>query len=204
MFPPPRVRGAGALPARDPLRPAGAQPLSEMLRRRTLAQPYQSAVERLYSGVGLRFNAPHTDPRFVACAFEIPDRLKIRGRQQKYVLRAAIADLLPGASARRKSFNRLKHDVEFSDTIEALADELLAPDRVRERGIFEPDYVSRLRRRPGAAARDAYPSEQAYRLWTALLTEMWARAFLDGRGRPAGAGVLAAANRPAVATPVPG
>lgn len=181
-FPAPEVVGAEALPPFTGFPRSGDQPLSNFLRSGFLVQPYQSSVERLYAGVGVRMNAHHTDPSFLATAFSIPDRLKIHGRTQKYILRKACAGLLPESILNfGKSFNRLKHDLQFSAVLDRLGDDLLSPTTVGERGLFEPSYVSALRRRP---AGKPYSQERAYRLWSLLLTEIWSRLYLDGRGAP--------------------
>lgn len=181
-FPAPAVIGAAPLPAFTGFPHGGGQPLSNFLRSGFLVQPYQSPVERLYAGVGVRMNAHHTDPSFLATAFSIPDRLKIRGLTQKYILRKACAGLLPSSILNvGKSFNRLKHDLQFSAVLDRLADQLLSSAAVADRGLFEPTYVSALRRR---AAGKAYSQERAYRLWSLLLTEMWSRMYLDRRGAP--------------------
>jgi asparagine synthase (glutamine-hydrolysing) len=179
-FPAPQVLGT------DPLAPyagfprGGDQPLTNFLKRGFLVLPYQHPVERLYAGVGMRMNAQHTNPDFLATAFEIPDRLKIHGRTQKYILRRACEGLLPPSIlATGKSFNRLKHDTRMSETLDHLADDLLSSGAIQDRGLFEPGYVARLRQRP---AGRPYSQERAYRLWSLLLTEIWARRFLDGRG----------------------
>ena len=83
--------GAHDMAAVRRLSAGGDQPLTNFLRRGFLVSPYQSPVERLYAGAGVRMNAHHTDPTFLAAAFSIPDRLKIRGRTQKYILRKACA-----------------------------------------------------------------------------------------------------------------
>ena len=181
-FPAPKVIGAASLPAFTGFPRGGDQPLSNFLRSGFLVQPYQSPVERLYAGVGVRMNAHHTDPAFLATAFSIPDSLKIHGRTQKYILRKACAGLLPESILSfGKSFNRLKHDLQFSAVLDRLADELLSPAAVGRRGLFEPSYVSALRRRP---VRKPYSQERAYRLWSLLLTEIWSRLYLDNRGAP--------------------
>jgi asparagine synthase (glutamine-hydrolysing) len=179
-YPAPRVRGA------RPLRPftgfprATAQPLTVFLRRNLLLNPYQVAIEHLYSAVGVRMNAQHTNPAFIAAALSIPDRLKIRGTTQKYILRKACAGLLPPQSlAVGKSFNRLKHDLELCDVLDAMADELLSPGAVAARGLFEPSYIGALRKRH---AGEPYGRERIYRLWSLLLTELWSRLYLDRRG----------------------
>jgi asparagine synthase (glutamine-hydrolysing) len=181
-FPAPRVQGAAPVPPLGTFRVGGDQPLSQFLRKGFLLLPYQSPVERLYASTGIRFNAHHTDPAFLATAFSIPDRLKIRGRTQKYVLRQACAGLLPASIlATGKSFNRLKHDLHLSTVLDQLSDELLQPADVADRGLFAPSYVTALRRR---SAGKPYSRERVYRLWSVLLTEMWSRMYLDRRGAP--------------------
>jgi asparagine synthase (glutamine-hydrolysing) len=179
-FPAPRVLGTAPLGPFPGFPRGGDQPLTNFLKRGFMVLPYQHPVERLYAGAGLRMNAQHTNPDFLAAAFSIPDRLKIHGRTQKYILRRACEGLLsPGILATGKSFNRLKHDTHMTEVLDHLADDLLSRAAVTERGLFEPAYIARLRRRaPGRP----YSQERAYRVWSLLLTEMWARLFLDGRG----------------------
>ena len=64
-------------------------------------------------------------------------------------------------------------------SVDQMADDLLSPTALDRRGLFEAGYVAKLRRR---APDRPYSQERAYRLWTLLLTEFWARRFLDERG----------------------
>ncbi len=181
-FPAPQVQGAAGIEPLSGFRVEGDQPLSQFLRKGFLVLPYQSPVERLYTAAGVRFNAHHTDPDFLATAFSIPDRLKIRGRTQKYVLRKACAGLLPASILNYgKSFNRLKHDLHLSAVLDGMAERLLSRAALIERDLFDPDYVARLRDRP---ADQPYSQERVYRLWSLILTELWSRMYLDARGAP--------------------
>jgi asparagine synthase (glutamine-hydrolysing) len=181
-FPAPQVVGAARPAPFGGFPRGGEQPLSNFLRNGFMVLPYQSPVERLYAAAGVRMNAHHTDPRFLATAFSIPDSLKIRGRTQKYILRKACAGLLPESILNfGKSFNRLKHDLQLSEVLDQMADELLQPGAIIERGLFEPSYVQSLRRRP---PNRPYSQERGYRLWSLLLSEMWSRMYLDRRGAP--------------------
>jgi asparagine synthase (glutamine-hydrolysing) len=181
-YPAPRVRDAAPLPRFGGFPHGGHQPLTEFLRRGFMVLPYQHPIERLYSGAGVRMNAHHTNPDFLATALSIPDRLKIHGRTQKYILRKACAGLLPTSMlAFGKSFNRLRHDTEMSDLLDRMGDDLLDSAAVRNRGLFDPGYIGRLRQRP---AGKPYTQERAYRLWSLLLAEIWARLYLDCRGAP--------------------
>jgi hypothetical protein len=75
--------------------------------------------------------------------------------------------------------NRLVYELRLSDALDRMAVELLSPGAVRERGLFEPDYVSDLLRR---ARGQPYGAERSRRIWSLLLTELWARSFLDRAG----------------------
>jgi asparagine synthase (glutamine-hydrolysing) len=202
-YPAPHVIGAQPLPPFLGFPRDADQPLTRFLLRGFMANPYQFAIEHLYSAVGLRMNAHHTDPAFLATAVAIPDELKIHGRTQKYILRRACAGLLPERIlAFGKSFNRLKHDTEMSEVLDGMAEDLLAPGAVRERGLFDSGYVVRLRQRPPGKP---YSQERAYRLWSLLLAELWSRSYLDHRGAPPERPLppvrkLAASSAPAEAT----
>ena len=181
-FPAPQLLGTPPLAPFPGFPRDGDQPLTNFLRRGFLTLPYQHAVERLYAGVGMRMNAQHTNPDFLAAAFSIPDSLKIHGRTQKYILRRACEGLLsPSILATGKSFNRLKHDTRMSELLDSLADDLLSGPALASRGLFDPRYVADLRRR---AKGQPYSQERAYRLWSMLLLEMWSRMYLDRRGAP--------------------
>ena len=179
-FPVPQILGTPPLAPFPGFPRGGDQPLTNFLKRGFMVLPYQHPIERLYAGTGLRMNAQHTNPGFLATAFSIPDRLKIHGRTQKYILRRACEGLIsPSILATGKSFNRLKHDTHMSDVLDRLADDLLSPAAVSDRGLFDRAYIARLRKR---APGQPYSQERAYRLWSLLLSEMWARVFLDRRG----------------------
>jgi len=55
--------------------------------------------------------------------------------------------------------------------------DLLGPDSLRRRGLFDPDAVARL-----LSANDEGKVDVSYTLLGVLGVEMWCRAYLDGRG----------------------
>jgi asparagine synthase (glutamine-hydrolysing) len=183
--PPPRVRGAVAAPAGTALPRRVEQPLTALLRQSVLCEPNaNSAIERIHAAASIPYNSLFIDPDVIRCSVTIPDRLKIRGIRQKHILRKACTGLLPDEMLRRKKgLLQLRHDKQFCDVLDELACTLLSPQAVAARALFEPSYVARIGRRP---ARGIYRSEQIYRLWSLLLTELWSRLFLDARGAPPG------------------
>ena len=184
IFPPPRLIGGGPPPVTNSIRVAGPEPLTEYLLKAVLNYAGKAHYDRVHAAFGVDVNAPFSDPDVVATVFEIPDRLKIRGRTQKYVQREALKGLLPNSIRRRKeSLARMRNDLELGQVMDQLADDFLTPNTVRERGVFDPKYVERIRQRQVDAP---YPEEQLNRLWTMIMTELWFRTFVDQRGaRPA-------------------
>jgi asparagine synthase (glutamine-hydrolysing) len=141
-------------------------------------------VERTLGAAGVRFSSPYLDRDFMRVAFTIPSAYKLLRGRDKYVLRQALKAIIPPEVLNAPKFPmRMKYDREFSETLDYLADRILSKDRVEARGLMEFAEVCGLRRRkPGRP----YSPEGAMRLWTALLTEVWACEFLDLRGaRPA-------------------
>ena len=125
-----------------------------------------------------------TDPKHpyteaLLSAVPIPDP---RLRRNKLVLRHAVGTFMPEAFARRpKHPQRIREDQRFCDVLASIASPLLTPDRIRMRGIFDPQELQRLLNRPSGKP---WPPEHAMRVWTAVLTEIWAETFLDGNGLP--------------------
>ena len=105
--------------------------------------------------------AVHRIPGWSAPAFQIEDALKIRGRQQKYILRRACEGLAPDSVLKRKkSLQRLRNDMRLTDVLDRLATDLLSPGAVAARGMFEPVEVARIcnRRSEGFPIRGNRPS----------------------------------------------
>jgi asparagine synthase (glutamine-hydrolysing) len=138
---------------------AASPPAADPPRWTNPAPPHECAVERLYSAVGLRLGSPGTDPAFLDAVLSSSGPWRfVRWRRGG----------VPFADRR-----------SVSNALDRLAVELLSPGAVRERGLFEPSYVVSLLRRPQG---QPYGEGQSRRIWSLLLTELWARAFLDGRG----------------------
>jgi asparagine synthase (glutamine-hydrolysing) len=137
-------------------------------------------LERTLRAGGVSFASPFLDRDLMRVAFTIPGAYKIRRGKEKYVLRQAIRSIVPAQVLSAPKFPmRMQHDRAFSDTLDSLADRILSWERVEQRGFMDFAAVDGLRRRqPGRP----YSSEGAMRLWTALLTEIWAQEFLDLRG----------------------
>ena len=142
---------------------------------RTLAR-----IERPFQAYGLDYGSPFLDKAVIQFAFTMPSNLKIRRGQQKYILREAMRPLMNERLRKApKELMRMQQGGEFALTLQLLADRYLSADRVKRRGFFELADIRRIRR---ACKRSCHP-ETAMRLWTAIVTEIWAEIYLDNRGR---------------------
>lgn len=162
---------------------------------RTLAR-----IERPLQAQGLDYGSPYLDKAVIEFAFTIPGRLKIRRGTQKYILRQAMRPLMNEQMLKApKELMRMRQDGGFAATLQQLAERYLSPERVRRRGFFECSQVQNVRRACGASAHP----EASMRLWTLIVTEIWAEIYLDARGHcPQPASALATeTSRMRVATP---
>ena len=135
-------------------------------------------TDRASMAVGLELRAPFLDHTFVELLGRIPSRLKLSGfRGLKGLLKRALADRLPPAILRRgkKGFG-----VPFGDwfrgPLASLLRDILARDRIRRGGLFDPDAVSRLVDEHIARVRDHDSA-----LWSLVAFELWRLEYLgDG------------------------
>jgi asparagine synthase (glutamine-hydrolysing) len=128
----------------------------------------------------MSYRSPFFDRNLIQVAYSIPDSLKIRNGRDKYILRRALKSIVPDELLNvPKSLQRMKYDVDFSNTLDEISDRLLSRENVIRRGFFDYSDIERLRKRK---TDKPYSGEGAMRLWTALLTETWAQEFLDKRG----------------------
>lgn len=182
----PAVNGSSYRPALPQLPPNSREFLNQMLCAgfQESVASWLPKLERTLRAGRLSFTSPFLDRDLMRVAFTIPSAYKIHRGREKYVLRQSMRSIVPPEVLRAPKIPmKMKHDLAFSEVLDALADRLLSRERVERRGLFDFGTVKQLRRRrPGLP----YNSEGAMRLWTALLTEIWAHQFLDLRGeRPA-------------------
>ena len=169
-------------PVREALRDAGTD---DLLNRQLctdlniyLADDILVKVDRMSMAVSLETRAPFLDVEVMELAFSMPGRLKVRGRERKLVLKRALADVLPAAILERsKEGFSIPIKNWLKRGLAPLMADLLSPERLRRRGWVEPDAVA-----ARIAAHTAGRENHAHLLFSLMVLERWAQAFLD---RPA-------------------
>ena len=139
-----------------------------------LADDILVKVDRMSMATSLETRAPFLDRDVMELAFSMPGDFKIRGGERKWILKRAMAGILPDTILNRKKEgfsipmkNWLRRDLE------PLMRSLLAPERVAARGLFEPAEVSRLVD-DHVAGRENY----AHTLFPLMVFERWCDAHL--------------------------
>src|SRR2546428_78708 len=105
-----------------------------------LAEDILTKVDRASMAVSLEVRAPYLDPRVAEYAASLPRNYKLRGRKSKYILKRAVADLLPPFVARRgkKGFG-IPVAEWLKSELRPLTHDLLSPERLRRSGLFNPE-----------------------------------------------------------------
>ena len=127
----------------------------------------------------LEVRAPFCDHQIIEESLRLSSSAKIPGGRLKGLLKAAFAGVLPKEvlTHRKQGFMIPLGDWLRRDLRPTL-DDLLAPDCVRARGLFDPYAVEAMKRAHLSGART-----HADRLWTLMMLELWMREYLDERGR---------------------
>ncbi len=135
-------------------------------------------ADRMSMAHSLELRAPFCDHRLVELSLRLPPAVKLPGLALKGLLKAAFADVLPRPIlGRRKQGFMIPLARWLRGELRPQLDDLLAPERVGARGLFEPKAVEALVREHLAHERN-----HADRLWGLMMLELWMRQYLDGRG----------------------
>ena len=123
----------------------------------------------------LEARSPFLDWHLTEFAAKLPSTLKVHGRTSKYILKKAVADLVPADNMHRPKmgFSVPVGGWFRGELKDFLADHILSP-RFASRGLFRPEAVQRL-----FADHQRGAGDHAHHLWTLLMLELWFREFID-------------------------
>jgi asparagine synthase (glutamine-hydrolysing) len=139
-------------------------------------------VDRASMAVSLEARVPFLNRRVVEFASALPLELKLHRLTGKYLLKRAMADLLPAAVVNRSKQGFAMPVAHWlGGELKELVSDMLAPDRIRRQGLFESTYVSRL-----LADHLAHRSDNRKQLWTLLMFQLWHVRYLEGVAPHAG------------------
>lgn len=131
-------------------------------------------VDELSAPFAVLPRSPLFERRIVELAFQIPAPLKLQGSTEKYLLKRAVADVVPASICDRpKSGMLVPVEGWFSGPLLPYARERLL-DGLRPYGLFQMEYLERLvsGRLPGLRPR------RGVKIWLLLTLEAWLRQVL--------------------------
>jgi asparagine synthase (glutamine-hydrolysing) len=126
-------------------------------------------ADRMSMAHSLEVRPPFLDPRIVDFSLALPERFKIRGAKQKYVLRELMKGKLPECVLTRKKtgFDIPTHDW-FRGVLRPLLMDTLRPDTIEATGVFSASGIDALIR--GHMERRV---NVGYHLWGLLTLFLW-------------------------------
>jgi asparagine synthase (glutamine-hydrolysing) len=131
--------------------------------------------DRMAMAVSLEARDPFLDKHLAEFALSVPGDLKVRGDVTRYGYKKAVRELLGDElTYRDKRMFTVPIGEWFKDVLAGFTKGLLHSDRFMERGLFEPEVVSRMLEEHESGAVD---HTRQIRLLLAL--EIWFRLFID-------------------------
>ena len=179
-----RVMGAGAAPVvrgyydelfrRQP-RADELQQMSFVELSNRLPELLLMRVDKLSMAHSIEARAPFLDAALVSYAMSLPLDLKIRGQQTKYVLRKAVAPLLPPEiTSRSKQGFRVPLPAWLAGELAPWAEQLLQRSSLRKRNFFNQAEIDGMWERHRSGARD-----HSFDLWCLLNLSAWYEHWID-------------------------
>jgi asparagine synthase (glutamine-hydrolysing) len=158
----------------------------------TLLSPYllASQGDRMAMAHGVELRVPFLDHRLFEFAAALPDRCKLRGLEEKAILRRWADAVVPPALARRPKQPYRAPDVPafFGPRSPEYVRDLLDPVAVSRGGVFDAKAVAGLVRRCRSGVASGVREGQA--LVAVLSTALWQQQFLEAPSVQRMAGAL--------------
>jgi asparagine synthase (glutamine-hydrolysing) len=131
--------------------------------------------DRMGMAVSLENRAPFLDYRMMELAFSMPGNLKLKNGETKYIYKKAVTPLIGESLAyRKKQMFTVPIGEWFKSDLKDMCQDLLLSDRVRERELFDYEYVE------GLLQNHCQGAENNTREIRALMVmEIWCRKFIN-------------------------
>jgi len=174
-----RVRAAGRLAS--PVAAAFAEPvLGDMVQRAGyadlrgfLAENVLRGSDRMSMAHGLEVRVPFCDHVLVEAMAAAPAGMRVTALASKRILRSIMRGKLPAEVLTRKKLGFTAPFGVWLKRAEAqIAGDLLHPQQIAQRGLFEPAEVARLLAEHRLGQRD-----HSHRIWSLLVLEQWQRMY---------------------------
>jgi asparagine synthase (glutamine-hydrolysing) len=155
---------------------------AQYLEAKSLMAGYllSSQGDRMLMANSVEGRFPFLDHRVIEFANRLHPKQKMRVLNEKYLLKAAMRQYLPGDIVKRHKQPYRAPDIPafFSGTRPEYVNDMLSGETLRRFGYFDPDKVSRLLRKIDRGMAIGYKDNMA--LVGILSTQLWHHHFIDG------------------------
>ncbi|HLM62314.1 MAG TPA: asparagine synthase (glutamine-hydrolyzing) [Pyrinomonadaceae bacterium] len=125
--------------------------------------------------VSLEARSPFLDHQLIEFAASLPENLKVKNLELKYLLKKIAAKLVPReAIYRRKMGFGVPVSHWFRGEMKDFVKQILLSEKFAGRGICNPKYVERLVNEHIEAKED-----HGWKLWILIMLELWFQEFID-------------------------
>jgi asparagine synthase (glutamine-hydrolysing) len=152
-------------------------------------------TDKMSMAASAEVRVPLLDNELVDLSARIPPDLKLHGLTRKYVFKRSMEGVLPREVIyRRKAGFGAPVRSWLVGELQPMVDDLLSPEAVRQRGLFDVAEVRRL-----ITANRTGHEDNALRIWALLTLELWQLAFVDAAAGTNGDHPRGTAAAPAMA-----
>lgn len=131
--------------------------------------------DQMSMAASIESRVPFLDHKLVEFTARMPERMKIRGRDTKWILREAMKGILPEEILTREKMGfPVPIGNWFRREFKHLVDEYVLGERALSREMFNAGFVREIVKRHNAG------ENHDERLWFLVNFEMWQRQFIDG------------------------
>jgi asparagine synthase (glutamine-hydrolysing) len=125
--------------------------------------------------VSLEARSPFLDHKIIEFAASLPEQVKIRGTETKYLLKKVASRIVPPEVLYRQKMGfgvPLTH--WFRNEMKDFLREILLSEKSLKRGVVKPEVVKNFVEQHTTGQQD-----YTYQLWTLLMLELWFQRFID-------------------------
>lgn len=131
--------------------------------------------DQMSMAASIESRVPFLDHKLIEYTAKLPEKMKLRGRTTKWILREAMKGILPEEILTRSKMGfPVPIGNWFRNEYRGIVEEYVLGRRAAERGIFNADFVREL------VSRHYAGENHDERLWFLVNFEIWQRRFFDG------------------------
>ncbi len=140
-----------------------------------LADHNLNYTDKMSMAMGVEVRVPLLDPDLINLAASLPDHYKQRGKTGKWIFKKAMEPFLPHEIIYRPKTGfgaPLRHWLK--NELKTLVEDILSPETLMKRGIFDPAEVTKLVKNDRNSKIDA-----SYTIFSLVCIELWCQLFID-------------------------